>query len=453
MDGDFQDNYVLNRDQDNSRRAAHVGAVTCVDRVGCGAAGHQRRVRERISSADAAAIRQRVSSCADALHLRGSRALVLTAVLALTCGYKRLGDDAVALRHVAARIPGGRTLDPKTIGRALRWLAGEELVVYRAARGRGTTAYIGIHPRFTEGVSVLARDAAGRVIRAPKPPEIVTFSQRPYKEIISKKYNNPPTPQRPVRQAVADTRPTGVEISTTDTVAVLSALPGALGELTGKPRWRLGEKIRDRLRAGWLPEQILEVLAAPMPTTVAAPSALGIWRLAQNMPGPGPRLRPLQQAWDRRQSSNDQQAAAATTARWYQQVLAVTSIDERVELLRADEVKFGRPSASPVAALAAAGRRAARLHPGLGLGEALRRWAADVFSTNRGRRAAVVKQPATVVAASALLRDLAIGDRCVVCDQHAGSPRPQLPLMSTVCDHCWPMIAAELADGGAVDCA
>lgn len=196
--------------------------------------------------------------------------------------------------------------------------------------------------------------------------------------------------------------------------------------------------IRDKLRAGWLPEQILAILAAPMPDTVAAPFSLARWRLTQNMPGAGPRLTPLQQEFDQRESAHAQHAADEETAHWYGQVLAVTDEPERQRLLSADTAKFGRVSDAPVAALAAAGRRAVRLFPELSLAQGLRRWASDVLA----------EAPVTprAVMSSELLMELAIGERCVVCDQRPGDPRPQLPLMSTVCDCCWPMIAAELAD-------
>ena len=47
--------------------------------------------------------------------------------------------------------------------------------------------------------------------------------------------------------------------------------------------------------------------------------------------------------------------------------------------------------------------------------------------------------------------DLAIsgGCSCVMCGSDRGVFRPQLPLksMATVCDRCWPHIAADLATG------
>ena len=67
-------------------------------------------------------MRRQVEDAASPLRLRGARAGVLAAVLALTCGYKRSTTTRSHWCHVAARIPGGRVYDAKTLGRA-RWLA------------------------------------------------------------------------------------------------------------------------------------------------------------------------------------------------------------------------------------------------------------------------------------------------------------------------------------------
>ncbi len=462
MRGDSQDKRVLEQDQDNIDGQESSGRATCADGSSAGGGRRRRRPvearkpRDRISFADAAAIEQRVLARAAELGLRGSRAGVLAAVLALTCGYKRLDDAAVALRHITARIPGVRTWNAKTVGRALAWLAQQELIVYRPAQGRGATAYVAVHPALVGEVEVLARDAAGRVIAPAKSAQTVTFSAGAYKESRSKEKTTPLPPTRSA-EPVAGSRPAGVEISTAETLAVLQNLPEPLAALPGEERWQLGSEIRGRLRAGWRPEQILEILWAPMPATVVAPLRLAQWRLRQNMPGPGPRLRAVQQAWDRADAQRVHTEAETATARWYGQVVAVTSPQERTALLRADEVKFGRPSPSPVAALAAAGRRIGRLYPGVELGAGLRRWAREILDR------APVNHPALETVSAhgpgqgggqgcsghpdGLLVELAIGQRCAVCDTGAGIPRPQLPLVSMVCEGCWPAIAAELADG------
>ena len=51
-----------------------------------------------------------------------------------------------------------------------------------------------------------------------------------------------------------------------------------------------------------------------------------------------------------------------------------------------------------------------------------------------------------------LLMDLAIGNcDCTVCGSRRATERPQLPLKSMVCDQCWPVIAAELAEDSDID--
>ncbi|GFG83140.1 hypothetical protein MPRG_64160 [Mycobacterium paragordonae] len=70
---------------------------------------------------------------------------------------------------------------------------------------------------------------------------------------------------------------------------------------------------------------------------------------------------PLQQAWDRDHASAARTAAQQTTASWYGQVLAATTAEQRFDVLRADELHFGRPL--PMWRPSCAARRARRLFP------------------------------------------------------------------------------------------
>ncbi|HZE17304.1 MAG TPA: hypothetical protein VE197_17280, partial [Mycobacterium sp.] len=267
--------------------------------------------------------------------------MVLTAVLQLLCDWSRISDDAVRLAQVKAlaATATGRRYDDKTIGRALAALAAGELITYLAARGRGKRAVIAIHPRFTADIHVLQRDAAGHVIATPD-ADSVTFSRPPYKEITTTKEKTyPPTPRE--RHEPPNTRPTEVDVSPKDVVTALTQLPTSMVELPPRLRWLLGGQIRDRLRAGWHPDQILEVLNAPMPSDLQRPWRLALWRLRHNMPGAGPRLAPLQQAWDRQETARAQSQADEATARWYGKVAAVTTEADRARLLQAHSVKFG----------------------------------------------------------------------------------------------------------------
>ena len=400
---------------------------------------------------DAAKVRERVETNAAQLRLRGARRHVLAAVLKLLCGWSKITDDRVGLPQIVELIAaaGGRRYDLKTIGRALAGLAADELIDYRPAQGRGTRSFIGIHDRFVGDVRVLERDRSGRVITdysCHSDPDSVTFSEPlPYKD----QTHYPPTP-RPETQPHSS-RPVAVNASTEDLREVLGHLPEPLALLPKHLRWMLGREIRQRLESGWRPDQILDVLAAPMPADVERPWRLALWRLRHNIVGSGPRLRPLQQAWDAQTSAASRAAAEDTTARWYAEVAAVTTAEQRAELLRADEVKFGRRAKDPVAALAAAGRRVARLFPEMALTAALARWAEDILADHEPETVVVEQVPNATSLSTDLLMELAIsgGCSCVVCGSDRGIHRPQLPLkaMSIVCDQCWPHIAAELAEG------
>ncbi|OFJ52149.1 hypothetical protein BEL07_18890 [Mycolicibacterium grossiae] len=401
---------------------------------------------------DASTVRERVQSRATQMRLRGARRLVMAAVLTMLCEkWSKISDDKMRLAQLVNVIAegGGRRYDLKTVGRALSSLAADEFIVYRPAQGRGARAFIAIHDQFVGGVEVLERDRFGRVITDYSDhsrPDSITFSEaRPY--IDQEIY--PPTPRNDSQSKAS--RPTGVDVSSEELRSVLRHLPAPLAGLPKHLRWMLGREVRQRLERGWRPDQILDVLAAPMPADVERPWRLALWRLRHNVVGSGPRLRPLQQAWDAQAAAATRAEAQDTTARRYAAVAAVTSPELRAEVLRADEVKFGRRSKDPMAALAAAARRAALTFPEMPLAEALARWAGDTLADHRPEPVAVESVPALTSLSSDLLMDLAIsgGCDCVVCGSGRGIYRPELPLkaMANVCDQCWPHIAADLAAG------
>ncbi|OOK65197.1 hypothetical protein BZL29_7704 [Mycobacterium kansasii] len=227
---------------------------------------------------------------------------------------------------------------------------------------------------------------------------------------------------------------------------MLAGLPEVLARLPKHLRFMLGAQIQNRLAAGWLPEQILDKLCQPMPADLQRPWRLALWRLHHNVPGAGPRLRPLQRAWEQHARHEARQAQERTTAHWYAQVAAATSPAGRAELLKAHEAKFGRP-VDPMAALAAAGRRVNRLFPQMPLAAALTRWAAETLARIPAKPVACEEVSDSGPISTDLLMDLAIsgGCQCMVCGSHRATMRPELPLKSMVCDQCWPVIAAELA--------
>ncbi|WP_260860831.1 hypothetical protein [Mycobacterium tilburgii] len=368
-------------------------------------------------------------------------------MLGLLCGWSRITDDRVALSQLVDLVASacGHRYNLKTIGRALADLAADDVIVYRPAQGRGTRAFIAIHDRFVGDIAVLDRDSSGRVITAYSnrlDHDSVTLSScSPYRN----QSHYLPTLRNRTQPRV--TRPTEVDVSSQELRDVLQNLPAPMTELPKHLRWMLGREIRQRLQAGWRPDQILEVLSAPMPTQVQRPWRLALWRLRHNMVGTGPRLRLLQQAWDAHAAAEAKAAADNTTTRWYSDVFAATNADQRTDLLRAHEVKFRQQPTDPVAALAGAGRRASQLFPNLPLGVALARWAAEILD-NQPKYAEAEPSPAGA-ASNDLLIELAIGGcQCVVCGSRQAIARAQLPLKSFVCDQCWPLIAAELDEQG-----
>lgn len=436
-------------------------------------------LRPRIRVRDAKVVRARLQARAAELKLRCGTLLVLNAVLALLVGWKRIRDDQLRLSQVCAQFPAGaRWLSPTTVGRLLAKLAALELITYQPARGRAACAEIAIHPAFLDGIYELQRDSAGRVVTdnltsAPRPgdsrggsgsadncplcarlrlqpetslppvvgTENVNFSREPF--LIGDL--SPKTPLPPAADGDFDhelgSRPTAVAVDPGEVREVHDALPKPFASLPKHLRWLLGEQIRARLAAGWRPDQILEALCAPMPAEVRRLYRLAVWRLAQNMPGAGPRLTPLQQAWDRRDAAAKRRADADADARWYAAVTAVTSDDERSRLLRADTVKFGRRSANPTAALAHAGRMATRRFPGVELWDALRRWADDVLG-NREQAGEPLDGSAPTSGLDVLAQLGITGDACALCGAVDAVGRPQLAIAATrVCDRCWVVAA------------
>ncbi|MFV8234009.1 hypothetical protein [Mycolicibacterium fortuitum] len=373
------------------------------------------------------------------MQLRGARHGVLKAVLELLCGWNRISDDAIRLSQIADSIAasGGRRYDLKTIGRALASLAIDELIAYTPARGRGNHARIEIHSQFVEDVEILHRDETGRVVV----PQSVTFSEThtSYKP----KANYPPTPQRSAEDAHS-TRPSEVKVNPAEVRHVLANLPAEYQDVPLRIRWRLGGLIRRQLSRGWLPDQILTVLAAPLPAGVQRPLRLAMWRLSKNQIGSGPRLAPLQRAWDRRAEAAKTAATADSASQWLAEVTAVTTSDQRERLLRAAAVKFGIPH-NPTAAIAAAARTAVREYPELALGDALQRWThAQVGdATDDLPPAAVYETDADI---ATLMAIACVIGRCVDCQAASAQIRHDLPMPIPVCDDCWTDDAATDAE-------
>lgn len=430
-----------------ARDAAHDRTVTPFSRKQAAAArspqtgsmGNRRRIssdRPRVLKSDARKVLTRVQACAADMRLRGARKAVLAAVLVLLPGrHSRVTDDAVRLHQLADLIveAGGRRYCDKTIGRALASLAADDLIAYTPAQGRGNRALLAIHSRFVDDVEVLQRDETGRVIV----PESVTFSEAP--SSYRPKANYPPTPRSTDDQASSDSRPIGVEIHPDEVREVFAALPEAYQGLGTRTRWRLGGLIRRQLGRGWLPEQIIAILAAPMPGGIKSPLHLAMWRLAKNQPGSGPRLRPLQQAWDAAAASAERSRRDQAVEQSLAEITQATTADQRDRALRAEAVRFG-PITNPRTALVSAARAAVRRFPNCSLATALARWAEGILAEQHttATTATAEHRPSPVVPDLGL--ELAISTvtgHCVSCQCSPGTLRTELPIPVPVCDSCW----------------
>jgi hypothetical protein len=431
------------------------------------------RPRARIRSADAVLVRSRVEAAAAALGLRCGLLTVLTAVLALTVGYKKLRDDP-AIRHVAAKFPAGtRILSATTIGRLLRQLDAAELIVYRPARGRGRTAQLAVHPRFCDGVSELARDRQGRVITSPDPrpgresdPEHgldrdakpaksaagdtgnVEFSAPPFliEEFPRKDYPLPPVPDGTADDS-RQTPPAEVDVERGAVGRVLTAIPQCYRSAPAPVRWCIGAAIKGQLARGWREDQIVATLAAPLPGEVRKPLVLARYRFAKNMPGAGPRLRPLQRAWDRAHAALERASHANQQASDYTVVIAEVgpAVARRMAACaqqRAAAVLgvWAQPRtpieqrAAEESAVVSAARMARRDHPGQSLRDAVTAW----LSAHQ-------PPPAPATADAVTARSLTVADliaatpagRCVKCRSVGAITRGDLPMPVPVCEDCW----------------
>jgi len=398
----------------------------------------QYRPRVRIS--DARRVRDRVESHASHLRLRGARKHVLQAVLWLLCDHKRITDDRVHLHQIVWRIVHDHKhrYDPKTVGRALASLAADKLITYQPARGRGRCAVIAIHEQFAGDIKILDRDSSGRVLIPVDPdtdphPDSVTFSSPAYPSIeISK---NPPTPHpEPAPPTPTNTRPTEVAVNPDEVRRVRDSMPSIYRELpSARLRWLMGAEIARQLARGYRPDQILAILDAPLPPNVDRPWKFAQWRFAKNIIGPGPRLEPLQRAWDKAHAEAERQTREAAQQRSYTEITEACDQQLLNDITVAVQHRFGE-SKNPQAGVVHAGRLARRQHPDLPLHQALSLWAHSATAaaphpttTDNGPTADPVPPNST----------------CVSCQNQPGTFRAALPIpeLAVVCDDCWTHLA------------
>ncbi len=363
--------------------------------------------------------------------VRGAVREVLDAVITMLPGWSRIRDNRVRLHQLVNLCPSRP--HQRTVGRALRRLADLDFFHYEPACGRGATALIVVHERFRHGIEELERDESGSVV--------VPFS-RPYTSLFPK--GKVPQPAR--HEAAPDegpgTRPIEVPVDRAELYAVLEELPPLFAALPRNLRWLLGREVRNKLSRGHLPEEILRILEAPAPDGVHRPFKLAIWRLSQNMLGPGPRLRPLQRKWDQAQQVRHEQHRLDDLAEDYRRVEAVTTPEQREQLIAAMQALVG-PAADPRSAVLTAVRRARRQYPGIPVAAAVSSWL-DNGDQRLTPQVGAQRSDGAEFSAEGLqwITRLAGPATCIGCGG-AGALRPELPLQTVACDDC---LAAASAD-------
>lgn len=395
------------------------------------------RARRRIDFRDADIVRARVRTAA--AEIRGAQRHVLDAALSLLLGWKRIHDDYVSLAQLTAESAPEHRHDDKTVGRALKALAAAQFFDYTPARGRGRRATLAIHPRFLDGIVELERDNNGQVV-----PRAITFSSdAPYS--LSKSL--PPNPQRNGTKAThrrrnerggsstRSQRPISVPVADRDILEVVTQMPAPFAGLTGRLRGTLVQAIRRYLGRGFLPRQILAILGAKLPDQVKRPVRLALWRFTQNLGEVGPRLKPLQQAFDAAQRAAEQAAHRRREERELAELHAATTAQTRARILAAMQIWASiRPHAAADSAdhMLRMARVLAKRHGGqhVPLATAIRSW----LDTCTDFVAAATEPTPSAPVVPLLDHDT---DTCIACTQAPGRARTELPLASVVCDDCW----------------
>ncbi|OHV03709.1 hypothetical protein [Mycobacterium talmoniae] len=437
--------------------------------------GQTRCPQRRIRFADARRVRRRVEARAAELGLRCGLLAVLTAVLALTVGHNKLLDEP-ALRHVSANLPAGtRALSKFTIGRLLARLAALDLIVYRPARGRGRFACVEIHPQFCDGVRYWRRDlpdppADAPPTQAPIPAQAPPDSEPKLRRSGPKNVNfSPPrflytgisnTSLPSAAHDPADepthTRPIEVDVAPGAVGRVLAVLPDCYRQAPAKIRWCIGAAIKAQLKRGWREDQVIAVLGAPLPEQVHKPLVLARVRFAKNMLGAGPRLRPLQRAWDRAHDAIQTKRFVNRLACDYAELVAEVGPEVARRMATTDRYRTDPESADhepPVVesaelteqrAAVNAARAVRREYPHEPLRFAVRRWLAvhepqpDEFDAGEA--------PAAGGDLWLTIEDLIAATpagRCMRCKSAGAVTRESLPAPAPVCDECWELLSSD----------
>jgi hypothetical protein len=225
-------------------------------------------------------------------------------------------------------------------------------------------------------------------------------------------------------------------------------------------RWGIGAAVKTQLARGWRQDQIIDILARPLPGEVGKPLALARWRFAKNQAGPGPRLRPLQRAFDRAHDALEWAAHAGQRDRDYAAVIAELGAAGAQRIADCAQHQhhasntargvWARPTTPDEARVAHQGavvhgaRMARRAHPGRSLRGAVTAWLATHQPPPVTPTPAPAPPPATFTVAD-LIAATPSG-RCVKCRSVGAVTRQDLPIPVPVCAHCWQAEAPDLCD-------
>lgn len=386
--------------------------------------GIELRSRVNFHSADCVSLRLEQAGCA--AGLKGAVGEVLQAVITmLPRQWSKVRDTRIRLRQLVNLCPSRP--HPRTVGRALRRLEGLEIIHYTPAQGRGTSATIVVHERFLDGVEELARNESGAALVPFSGPDTSSF---PRGKDLNRACVEPAPDEMP------ECRPVEVAVDRSELQELLGRLPPLYSDLPRNLRFLLRQAIRAKLALGHRPEQILQILQAPTPPAVQRPFRLAMWRLHQNVVGPGPLLRPLQRRWDREQRVREDQARIAELAEDYRRVEAVTTADQRDQLIAAIQELFG-PAEDPRTAVLTAVRRARRQYPGIPGAAAVTAWLdhGDHRLTPRRERTLDVNTATCAGEGRRVFTSIAGTDCCAGCGG-SGVLRAELPIPTVACNAC-----------------
>lgn len=403
-----------------------------------------------------------LSVCAK-LHIRAELVLRVAMVLAAHA-------DHASGRHCAvtnATLAQGASCSPRTVSTVRHVLATSGLaILIQQGHGSPTTNRQGWRPAIWHLVSRPAPVAVTPVCDLPP-------SRSDRRLSVERNYSPNARTRAPRTKSNQIARsPSGRSLRAPRPLAIQRLADELVGNAYGRTplchglsRGHIGAICHALMAAGidpsaWTARQLTDALNADMrakgsawPDHIERPGAFLVSRLRAlpKRPGgalgggvtaAGPEKKP--QAAVRKCEGRNRVQAESETQRWYRDVAAATTPQLRQRVLAAHEARFG-PVMDPFAALAGAGRRATRLFPQLTLGAGLARWAHEVLGTGSDTAVSQPSPPPPASLSAELLRELAIGaEECLVCGSAGAVQRPQLPLQSTVCDQCWPVIAVEL---------